>query len=256
MSLPNGHTTSNPCRIDIDITSIRQTPNFDKFPCYFSVLFQCNFDGRKIHVLSMHFFQSNFAGRKIEIFSTQFYPCIFACRKIHLVSTYFFRFNFDGWKIHVVSMYFLRYNFDVWNMHVVFNYFFQSNFDGQKFDIVFGKLYANENIREGFSWVCNFKQFTFARMFSLIFSSKSPWCRPVPLKFESYDLHHCKKNCCNLVFLVFTKQLLYQIILGQLHCYEVTLVKKCYKPLLQKTETKVFDQKKIYKKLAESQREK
>ena len=48
-------------------------------------------------------------------------------------------------------MYFLRYNFDVRNMHVVFNYFFQSNFDGQKFGIVFGKLYANENIREGFS---------------------------------------------------------------------------------------------------------
>ena len=134
-------------------------------------------------------------------------------------------------------MYFLLYNFDVRNMHVVFTYFFQSNFDGQKFDIVFGKLYANENIR-GFSWVFNFKQFTFARMFSLIFSSKSPWCRPVPLKFESYDLHHCKKNCCNLVFLVFTKQLLYQIILGQLHCYEVTLVKSvinhCYKKLKQR----------------------
>ena len=30
----------------------------------------------------------------------------------------------------------------------------------------------------------------------------------VPLKFESYNLHHCKKNCCKLVFLVFTEQLL------------------------------------------------
>ena len=72
LSLPNGHATSNPCRIDIDITSIRQTPNFDKFPCHFSVLFQCNFDGRKIHVVSMHLFQSNFAGRKIEIFPHSF----------------------------------------------------------------------------------------------------------------------------------------------------------------------------------------
>ena len=30
----------------------------------------------------------------------------------------------------------------------------------------------------------------------------SPWCSLVPLKFESYNLHHCKKNCCKLVFLV------------------------------------------------------
>ena len=93
---------------------------------------------------------------------------------------------------------------------------------------------------------------TFARLFSLNFSSKSLWCSPVPLKFESYNLHHCKKNCCKLVFLVFTEQLLYQMIFGQLHCNEVTLVKKCNKPLLQKSETKVLDQKKIYKKIVES----
>ena len=116
--------------------------------------------------------------------------------------------DFDGRKIHVVSTYFFRCNFDGRNMHVIFTYFFQHNFDGQRFDIVFGKLYANENIRELFSCICNFKQLTFARLFSLNFSSKSPWCSPVPLKFESYNLHHCKKNCCKLVFLVFTEQLL------------------------------------------------
>ena len=90
---------------------------------------------------------------------------------------------------------------------------------------------------------------TFARLFSLNFSSKSPWCSPVPLKFESYNLHHCKKNCRKLVFLVFTEQLLYQIIFGRLHCYDITLVKKCNKPLLQKSETKVFDQKRFIKNL-------
>ena len=58
-------------------------------------------------------------------------------------------------------------------MHVVFTYFFLGNFDGQKFDIVFGKLKANENIREDFFCACNFKQLTFARLFSLNFSSKS-----------------------------------------------------------------------------------
>ena len=92
-------------------------------------------------------------------------------------------------------------------MHVVFTYFFLGNFDGQKFDIVFGKLKANENIREGFFCACNFKQLTFARLFSLKFSSKSPWGNPVPLKFESYNFHRCKKNCSKLVFLVFTEQL-------------------------------------------------
>ena len=34
---------------------------------------------------------------------------------------------------------------------------------------------------------------------------------------------------------------------GQLHCYEVTLIKKCNKSLLQKSETEVFKQKTIYK---------
>ena len=86
---------------------------------------------------------------------------------------------------------------------------------------------------------------TFARLFSLNFSSKSPWCSPVPLKFESYKLHHCKKNCRKLVFCVFTGQLLYQIIFRRLHCYKVTLVKKCNKPLLQKSETKIFDEKRF-----------
>ena len=90
---------------------------------------------------------------------------------------------------------------------------------------------------------------TFARLFSLNFSSKSPWCSPVPLKFESYNLHHCKNNCRKLVFLVFTEQLLCQIIFRRLHSYEVTLVKKCNKSLLRKSETKVFDQTRFIKNL-------
>ena len=128
-------------------------------------------------------------------------------------------------------------------MHVAFTYFFRRNFDGRKLDIVFGKLQAHENIRGGFSCVFNFKQLTFARLFSLIFSSESPWCSPVSLKFESYNLHHCKKKCCKLVFLVFTEQLLYQIIFGRLHCYEVALVKKCNKPLLQKAKQRFSTKK-------------
>ena len=44
-------------------------------------------------------------------------------------------------------------------------------------------------------------------------------------------------------------QLLYNIIFGRLHCYEVTLVKKCDKPLLQKSGTKIFDQNRFIKNL-------
>ena len=134
-------------------------------------------------------------------------------------------------------------------MQVVFPYFFWRDFAWQKFDIVFGKLQASENIQEGFSCAYNFKLLTFAKLFSLNFWSKSSWCSPVPLKFESYNLRGRKKNCRKLVFLVFTEQLLYQVIFGQLHCYEVILVKRCNKPLLQKSETKVLTKKRLVKNL-------
>ena len=239
--VPNGHTTSNPHRFDVEITLILRSPKFDEFPRHFCVLFRCNFDGRKIHVVSTYCFWCDFDGRKIHVVSTYFYRCNFAGYKIHVVSTYSFWCNFHSRKIHVVSTYFFRCNFDGRNTHVVFTYFFRCNFDGQNI--------ANENIRGGFSCVCNFKQLTFARLFSLNFSSKCPWCSPVPLKFESYNLRCCKNNCHKLVFLVFRKQLLYQIIFGWLHYYEVNLVKKCNKPLLQKCETTIFDQKRFIKNL-------
>ena len=53
--LPNGHTTSNPCRFDVGITAIRRRTNFDEFPRHFRVLFRYDFDGRKIHVVSRTF---------------------------------------------------------------------------------------------------------------------------------------------------------------------------------------------------------
>ena len=120
--LPNGYTLIRR-GFDVDITSIRRRPNFDEFPRHFHVLFRCDFDGRKINVVSTYFFQCNFDGRKI---------CI--------ISMYFFRCNFDGRKVHVISTYFYQCNFNGRNMHVVFTYFFRRNFDVQRFDNVFGKL--------------------------------------------------------------------------------------------------------------------
>ena len=66
----------------------------------------------------------------------------------------------------------------------------------------------------------------------------------VPLKFEPYNLQHCRKNCCKLIFCVLLEQLLSHITFGRLHYYEFTLTKKYNKTLLQKRETKLFKQTK------------
>ena len=97
-NLPNGHSTSNPCRFHVDITSIRWRPNFGEFRRHFHVLFRWNFANWKIQVVSMYFFWRNFDGRKIHVVSTYFFQCNFDSRKIHVVSTYFYRCNFAGQK--------------------------------------------------------------------------------------------------------------------------------------------------------------
>ena len=101
--IPSRHTTSNPRRFDVDITSIRRRLNFDEFLRHFRVLFRCNFDGRKMDVVSTYFFRCNFDGQKIHVVSTYSFQCNFAGPKIHVVSTYIFRCNFAGRKIHVAS---------------------------------------------------------------------------------------------------------------------------------------------------------
>ena len=97
LTLPNGHTTSNPRYVDDQFST--------NFRVIFRVLFRCNFDGRKLYVVSTHSFQCYFAGRKIHVVSTYLFWWNFDDRKIHVVSTYFFRCNFDGRKIHVVFTY-------------------------------------------------------------------------------------------------------------------------------------------------------
>ena len=93
---PNERTTSNPRGFDVDITSIRRRLNFDEFLRHFRVLFRCNFDGRKMDVVSTYFFRCNFDGQKIHVVSTYSFQCNFAGRKIYVASTYFFRCNFAG----------------------------------------------------------------------------------------------------------------------------------------------------------------
>ena len=105
---PNRHITSNRRGFDVDITSIHRRPNFDKFPRYFCKLFQCNFDGRKIHVVSTYFLWRNFTGRKIHLISTYFFQRNFGGQKIHFVCTYFYRCNFAGRKSRLFPRTFIK----------------------------------------------------------------------------------------------------------------------------------------------------
>ena len=59
-------------------------------------------------------------------------------------------------------------------------------------------------------------------------------------------------NCRNLVFCAFPEKPVPFIFLGSF----IALAKKFLKPPLQKSETKIFKQKRFHKKLVQSQREK
>ena len=108
--LRNRHITSNRRRFDIDITSMHRKKNIDKFPPHFDVLSRCNFNGRKIDVVSPYFLRCNE-------------------RKIDFISTYFLWCKFDKWKIDVFLTYFLRRNFDERNIEVVSMCLFGPDFD-------------------------------------------------------------------------------------------------------------------------------
>ena len=95
LRIPNGHTTSNPRRFDVDITSKRRRPNFDEFPRHFRVIFRCSLGGRKIHVVSTYFFQRISLIKKSTLFPRTFFDVILMVEK----STLFSRTLFD-----VISM--------------------------------------------------------------------------------------------------------------------------------------------------------
>ena len=74
--LSQRHTKSNPRRFDVDITWICRRENFDKFPCHFHILFQCNFTDRKIHVAFTYFNRYNVTVRKSMSFPRTFFDAI------------------------------------------------------------------------------------------------------------------------------------------------------------------------------------
>ena len=82
-----------------------------------------------------------------------------------------------------------------------------------------------------FSFINNFNKLTFARFFSLNLSSKSSWRSLVEMKFEPYNLHHCKKKLPQVSFrgIFRTTTLPHNFRAAAL--LEVALVKKYNKPL-------------------------
>ena len=83
----------------------------------------------------------------------------------------------------------------------------------------------------------------FCNMFSLKFSRK----------FESYNFQHCKKELPEVSFLYISRK---PTALHFLWAAILLLQKSFINHYLQKSETKVFKQKRFHKKLAQSQREK
>ena len=122
---PNGHTTSNPRRFDVDITSIRRRANFDEFPRHFRVLFRCNFDGRKIHVVSTYFFDVISLVEKFTWFPRTFFDVISMVEK----STWFPRTFFDVISLVEKSTWFPRTFFDVISMVEICTLFLLNFFD-------------------------------------------------------------------------------------------------------------------------------
>ena len=82
--------TSNRRQFDIDITSIHQKENIDKFQRLFDELIRCNFDSQKFDGVSTCFVRRNFDGQKIYYISIYVLQRNFVGRKFHIVSMYFF----------------------------------------------------------------------------------------------------------------------------------------------------------------------
>ena len=165
------------------------------------------------------------------------------------ISAVFPRTFFDVISLVEKSMLFPLTFFDVTLMVAKSKLFASSFFDkismGKNSTLCLFKLQAYEKQSKGFSFVTNFKKLTFARQFSLYFSSKSPWCRPVPSKFDSYNLQVC------FLGIYRTNN---QKMFGRLHCYEVTLVKMCNKLLLQKVKKRFSTKKDLKKNCSKSAR--
>ena len=108
---------ANPHRFDVDITSLRQRLNFDKFSRHFQVLFWCNFADRKITSFLRTFSDVISTVEKSTLFLHTFFDVISMVEK----STLFPRTFFDVIFLVKVSTLFLP-----WSVSPCFYLFFRS----------------------------------------------------------------------------------------------------------------------------------
>ena len=108
---------ANPHRFDVDITSLRQRLNFDKFSRHFQVLFWCNFADRKITSFLRTFSDVISMVEKSTLFLHTFFDVISMVEK----STLFPRTFFDVIFLVKVSRLFLP-----WSVSPCFYLFFRS----------------------------------------------------------------------------------------------------------------------------------
>ena len=129
---------SNRRRLYVDIASIRRAPNFDEFRRHSHVPFPYHFADRKIHVVSTYFFDGISLVEKSTLFPSSFFNVIFMVEKSMSCARTFIRRNFDGAESRC------RFRLSCKLMKTL-----RSN-----------------------SFASNFKNLTFAILFSLNFSSK------------------------------------------------------------------------------------
>ena len=149
---PNGRTTSNRRGFDVDITSNVEDQISTNF-----------------HVISAYFFDAVSIVEKSTWFPRTFFDLISLVEK----STLFPRTFFDVISIVEKSTLFPRTFFDVISMVEICTLFLFTFFDviliGKDLISLLVSCKQMKTFEKVFSCICNFKQLTFARLFSLNF---------------------------------------------------------------------------------------
>ena len=146
---------SNRRRLYVDITSIRRAPNFDEFPRHSHVPFPYNFADRKIHVVSKFLFDGISLVEISTFFPRTFFNVIHLFEKSTLFPSTFFNVIFMVEKSTSRARTFIR-----------------RNFDGAESRCRFRLSCKLMKTLRRFSFASNFKNLTFATLFSLNFLSK------------------------------------------------------------------------------------
>ena len=146
---------SNRRRLYVDIASIRWAPNFDEFRRHSHVPFPYHFADRKIHVVSTYFFDGISLVEISTFFPRTFFNVISLVEKSTLFPSSFFNVIFMVEKSMSCARTFIR-----------------RNFDGAESRCRFRLSCKLMKTLRSNSFASNFKNLTFAILFSLNFSSK------------------------------------------------------------------------------------